>query len=882
MTIVGSAVGAAPITSLELWQDDVLVGSTDLRVARATAETRWTWRPSATGQQTLFVRGIDAVGRQALSGVLRVRVMRARGSAAGVRSRQVDARPSQGTPSVAAPPGPDVTVVGCHLRIRPGERDAAPGGSIHLLSPGAARFDRVATFGAVSGDTTYDMPAVAGVSLLVASAFDDATEVYGQPVRIVVPAGCGRAGWTGDLRMTGGTIVLPRAVDGAFLYLQADDGEAIRIPAQDGTFLVPIGRRLDIADRLPRIDASTITIEAWGWTGGRLVELGRGRWEPPPVTTPQPANGPLVQLAGPGLAGILGVPTTTTLDWQVRAKGGEFAEELAREGALEWPTDPPGGAVTRRLKWATQLSDVSSLVWQILPYAPPGSANLDPPFVLDSWSEAVPPGVTTGVTTIDFGLYLASPVSVASVSAGMGVPQGGPLAGTPVFPGTTPPPVSGQVVSAGPQTVVDQVTPTVPVGFSGSFWVRVIPMAGAVPYPPSNTVLFVVEPPGEGLSFSLPPWYETANPGVFELEWTLTMPEPADPQYTACAVVTGFTDDYQPPPAIWPWSYKVGKVLCPNPPSDGGWSLLDAFEAAASFVADVWDEVSSSYAWIKQQVVSLALTAVPCQAIADDSTCETLATLAVDAVAVGFGVPPSIPDFESTMAAAKGDVVDFIVKHAADQFPAVAAACGLASAGNVVSEDLATCEELASIAADAAIEQVIAARSDAAGAATGKAYPGVIFAPDPRGQWQPPSVTVTLVRTTDPNVPKVCTLGASIASSLADWTWPELLFHPDGQGYPATASGTVSGSPLQTTYLTLPPMQPGETLTRTLWLTTPTTWFESQASFKYWYYYQALGQPNRSWVLLTQGAELTFSVTSNCATGSSQGPFTLTTSATGP
>jgi hypothetical protein len=280
-------------------------------------------------------------------------------------------------------------------------------------------------------------------------------------------------------------------------------------------------------------------------------------------------------------------------------------------------------------------------------------------------------------------------------------------------------------------------------------------------------------------------------------------------------------------------------------------------------------------------VVSLALTAVPCQEIADDSACETLAALAVDAVAVGFGVPPSVPDFESTMAAAKGDVVDFIVQQASDQFPAVAAACGLASAGDVVSDDLATCEELASIAADAAIEQVIAARSDAAGKATGKAYPGVIFAPDPRGQWQPPSITVTLVRTADPNVPKVCTVGAGLASTLAGWTWDELLFHPDGQGYPATASGTVSGSPLQQAFVTVPSMEPGETLTRTLWLTVPTTWFESPASFKYWYYYKGLAQPNRSWVLLTEGAQLTFSVGSNCATGGSQGPFTLTTSATG-
>jgi hypothetical protein len=115
-----------------------------------------------------------------------------------------------------------------------------------------------------------------------------------------------------------------------------------------------------------------------------------------------------------------------------------------------------------------------------------------------------------------------------------------------------------------------------------------------------------------------------------------------------------------------------------------------------------------------------------------------------------------------------------------------------------------------------------------------------------------------------------------MASTLHDWKWPALV-----AGKTVTATGDVKGSPLAPASVLLPQLAPGESVTRTLWLDDWMTWFESMDSYEYWYYAQALANPNRAWVLLQQGAELTFTVSSNCGPSSSVGPIVLPASATG-
>lgn len=880
------AQGAHAIAGVELWASAEPLAMLPVTGNAATLDLGWQWAPDRLGDVALVARGRDVTGHVAQSNALHLRVVDPRQRPGRSRGDQGpgDTPPIDPGSSPGQGPRPDVVVTDCRIRIRPAPAIGGHGTSIHHLTPTGTAFDRVATLLPGEGAQLVELPAGPGLHLVGQSDFDAQVESFGPPVAVTIPARCGRAGWSGDVRLLEGRLRIPADVDRGYLYLQVDGGPAVRVPADPQVFVPASDGVLDFGPVLPRLIGEVLTIEAWGWKGDRLVDLGSGRLRmsrarAPSAVDPEVANQPgFLRLGDLAMDGLLGSATDTTLDIVVVKGGGEFQPVLSRSGALPFPTTPSGLPIPRTLKWTTNLTGITSLMWQVLPYPPGKTADLTPPFAIDLWSTAVPAGLTTGEQTLDFSVYLEQPVSVAQAAAGLPAMQP-VILGDPWLPGaptpTAKPGAVSQALGTPTQSVASEVVPT-PVAFVGDFYVRVVPMMGATPMAPSNFVRLSVTEPATPITIDWTPCDTcTSNPGALQIAWSFTLPTPADPKYTACAVVTGFSADYQKPPGWWPWTYKVGKVLCPDPPDDD-WDLLDAFEAAFEFATAAWDFVSSSYDWVKQQVVSVVLTAVPCQAIADASVCEGLANVALDAVAVGFGVPPSIPDYSSTMQALKGDVVDFIVENAAEQFPAIALACDVASAGASVSSDLKDCRDLAALAVDEVVEQIEAARSMAAGAATGKAWPGVLFAPDPRGQWQPPTLTITATRTNDPVQPKVCYVAGEMSSELAGWEWDELI-----AGKVVKASGDVKGMPLMPASVTLPQLAPGESVTRTLWLGSYRTWFESKDSFEFWYYAQGLGNPNRAWVLLQQGAQLTFRVSSNCAATSSVGPVTLPKSATG-
>jgi hypothetical protein len=119
-----------------------------------------------------------------------------------------------------------------------------------------------------------------------------------------------------------------------------------------------------------------------------------------------------------------------------------------------------------------------------------------------------------------------------------------------------------------------------------------------------------------------------------------------------------------------------------------------------------------------------------------------------------------------------------------------------------------------------------------------------------------------------------------MSSLVEDWKFPELH-----QGVVKNVTADVTGEPFLATSFTVPALKPGETYKRTVWLTQPRLrWFESWRAELYWNYAQNLlnvADFTRAWVLLLQGAELNFHVTSNCAKPSDQGPYVMTQSAWG-
>ena len=875
-TISVHTLGEASIQAIELWAGTERVALEMADSSSPAMHARLSWVPEQAGPTVLVARAIDAMGRVAQSNALRVDVAAADGTASVPRA--VLAQDSDALVLPLGLPAVQATVDGCEVTLDVAALDDASGFTVYALPPSGFSFLALASLAADLDETAYQVPSTGGSSTFVIGAFDAAVEVLGPPVTVDVPEACGEDGWTGGVELHDGVVVGGPPVDRGYLYLQQGADAAVRIPAA-GAFVDPDeDGSLQFGDLLPALTGTEpLYLEAWGWQGDTLVHMGSGTWTPAQVPSGGGEPGNVAQ-AGP----LIAAGSFTSLDIVVSTTvagpepcGKEFCtvDLLVKQSDVIWPTTG-NPSPERTLRWSTQLAGVTKVVWQLLPYAPPSTSDLDPPFVIDQGVIEVEPGTTSGDFTIDFADYLGEQVPIVELG------DDSLLEGTldPVFaipgmaaPSPTPKPAGGGTGFA--QIGIGQIVPS---ALANQGYVRIIPMQGATPTFPSNHVKFDVVPPPDPITIDAPDFIGV-NEDAYDVTWSFTPPKGPDSAYARCAVVTGFTESYSPPPGLWPETYAIGDVKCYEAPDDDDGLLdfiEDGFEAFVDLVEDVWEGISDGYEWIQDQIVKAMLIAVPCKQIADDAVCETIARTALSVALASMGIPPTIPDYGAVMNGLKGDLKTLVIEAAKSQVPGVAEACGIAEGAEIATDKLATCEQLVEEAIDEVIEHVEAEVSAAAGGATGKAWPGVIFAPDPRGVYQPPTVTMTLTRTSDPVLPSHCTATASMTSTKTDHTWQELI-----AGWPKTAKGTVSGQPFLSESFLIPPMEPGESTTRTVWLSDPATWFESQDAWEYWHYYEAIAYPNRAWVLLTAGSSLTFEVSGNCMPASEQGPHVLTESA---
>ena len=904
------ALGETAISVLELWDGAELAASeqSDPRSTSPAFYARWIWTPLTAGEHVLYVRVVDGNGRGVQSAAVRVAVREplvsvgppAQATQAVARvgaGGWLDGGPAQAAYGIAAP-AVQATQAGCQLTLAiSGAPVEATGIAVYGLAPSTGMFSPlISGLVAQTGSVEIKLDGGGGY-LFTATAFNDQVEAYSQPVALTAPPECAPAtgGWTGEISLVDGRLSTSTSVDRAYLYLSEGDGAAVRVPPSMGQFVdADADRNLDFGSLLPPIGSSPLEIEGWGWSGETLVSLGSGRFVPPPA--PSGTGGltfggdysvggsPI--LPGAGVFTKLWVieKVLTTASASPGQCAGEFCyiDQQSLTATIERPKPTDSKDITRRFQWSTVAPNVSEIVWQVFPYPPPASADLNPPFIVDQGVVSVIPGQSEGEFPIDFAKYLKP--GVPSVTLGTPGLQQQPVSPVFVWPGASPAPSPTPVPSgSGGDNVVPANLPN-PVAFSDRFYVRIIPLQFNAASLPSNAVTLDVVEAGGGIAISLPAGGTGSNENAYTINWTYSPPVAANPKYARCATVTGFTSDYvaltNPFHAQLKASLDNQTPICYEPPDDDGWGPWDAFDAFVEYVADVWDYVSDGIKWIKKQIVSFALTAIPCQEIASAATCEAIASTAVDlAIASLTGMPPSLPNFDAVLAGMKGDLATLIVESAGS-IPGVATACGIADATQTVTSKLKSCEDLAGIAVDAAIDEMLAASSEAAGNSTGYAWPGVQWKADPRGLYHPPSFAMTITRTADPVLPTTCTATASMQSLVKGWPYPELQ-----QGVVKHVTGDVKGEPLLASSFVIPPLETGESLTRTLWLVHPRIgWFESSHAQLYWNYHESmLNVPNytRAWVLLTQGAELMFHVTSNCAKASQKGPHILSGNAWG-
>lgn len=909
VTVSAHALSETGVAALELWDGARLVAvhETDPASSSPAAYARWQWTPAEMGLHTLFVRGVDLRGGVVQSNAVRVRVTGAPVPSTGSLTGELVSLASVGSPPRSATrsasvrygidaPNVQATLNGCELQLKVSDVPAtATGIQVVGLAPAGSSFTPLMTLPAAASKQAHIINlGGGGTFLFAASVFDTTVLAYSPPVEVTAPSECETAGWSGTVTLVGGKLQVSQSVDKAYLYLTRGDGAAVRVPAAQGTFVEPdASGSLDFGPVLPPLGGSPLSIEAWGWKGGSLVKLGSGSFTPAPSPTGAGGGsgaagsaGAAVSTFGSALDQVAGTLTTLRVVNTVVSNayaggacvGSEIAlcEELSTAATIERPANGSTTPLIKKFRWTTVLANVDQFVWQILPYPPAKTADLNPPFMVDQGVIAVPLGQSEGEFSLDFNKYFLHSTPTLNLKLGPSQSSAGQLhllaklAGA-ATPAPTPTAGNGGTVSTFAFAAVEGTAAL--AGFSDKFYVRLVPIQFNSAASPSNPVVLDVVEPAAPIKINQPVG-DGWNQNAYTVKWTFEPPVGPDPAYSRCAIVTsvdwkaaGFAaplyDQYR----------KLGTVLCYKPPGDDDWDPWDVFEAFVEFVSDVWDYVSDGIAWIKNKVVDAVLMAVPCAQIASEAVCKSIATAALDAALISVGVPPTLPNFDTVVAGLKADLTTFIVESAGS-IPGVAEACGLAEAGNVVSSKVQTCEELAGAAIDAIVAQVKEARSDAAGQASGYAWPGVTFEPDPRGIWHPPTFTVTVTRTNDPVLPKTCSLWAWMESTKKGWKFPELWY-----GYPKDVTADVSGRPLASAAIVIPPLAPGESITRTLWLSQPTKWFESLRSEWYWKYLKALNtdliENSRAWVLLTAGSELTFGVESNCAKPSKQGPVVL-------
>lgn len=733
------------------------------------------------------------------------------------------------------------------------------------------------------GSATTSFVALGGMNYLTAFSYTSDASAPSAIVPVDVPNECGTAGWTGDAQLAGGKLAFPGSADRAYLYLKVGSGNWGRVPAAAGSFVEPLDGAFDFGPFLPAIAGHDLSLEAWGWLNGALTKLGTGQYAAPSL-----------QLYSGGLAFGGGDPVLgfgTTLDIVTFIGGGEFPEKLAKHSTIDRP-GPNSTSGKRTFKWATTLPGVTHLVWQVLPY-PLGeqSVSLTPPFLIDSGTIEVQ-GNTGGYFSIDLKPYLLGDQGGVSSTTLLGeqlinsVVQANPyLPAATKAPGEVfidpgniwwPKPTAGTATQVGPagisKATLEDLSYLIPP--PTSLFVRVIPFFGTISMPnASNVVSFdVVEPADPVYIDTSPPPPPPTYLGAYSMDKAIFFaPTGSNAKYAKCVKVVKGGKTAGLPYSIYGGSnWNNGTVHCLPEPDDDGWSLSDAFESFVGWVGDVWDYVSDGYAWMQDQVVNVVLAAVPCEQIASKATCEKIVHTALQAALASFGLPPEIPNWESTIAAAKGDLKTFILENA-QSLPGVGDACAAAAIANQGSSSVPTCDEVVDKAVDEAIKKIAAERSAAAAHNAGVLVPpGVTVEPDPRSMAQPPHFEVTLTRTNETLPPDVtCSMYGSMKSVVENWSWKEYEWDDGHPTIVTKGPAQVFGEPFMGAKQIIGPLQPGQTATYSLWLTKRIIWFEPDGWNDHYaeQYAEWNGSFNHAWVLLQTGATVTGTLSSNCFPG---------------
>jgi len=428
----------------------------------------------------------------------------------------------------------------------------------------------------------------------------------------------------------------PPVFDRIYYYLSLNSGPWNRVP-REGEFLTPPAGFFNLEEALqgvvsaPSEGTLRAQVDAWGWSGGALVYIGRFE----KIFTAEPGREPFVIL--PGELKICDGPNP------VCQQGfGQFGEAaFSYEGGtheLQWT--PPAGA--------------SGGLWQVSRFPFGEVCTPEPGGVFQSGS--VSPDSSPKIFKVSF-----------------------PAPGTDLY--SIPIPQPGGGTNYLPSTSLPQ-----------SYYVRVLPVFdGIVKCSPSNTVVLTVDPnrPKVIVNTPTPAPAAPAPPELFDIEIVEFKPIHF-PKYTYLNCVQIVENPFFEKKAdvVENWlsgPYVVagqvlmlkdippGSILCPQPYV---YQEPPFIEQAGQFLIDALNTISEAYEILKALAVKLVVKAIPycyagefIEAYKDeiDSVCNAAAEVIVQAAMTYIGLPPSIPNYEQLKDTAKGKLTELAVQQLEEQ-----------------------------------------------------------------------------------------------------------------------------------------------------------------------------------------------------------------------
>lgn len=639
--VAGEGLSTPGFTRVELWVNDQLWAEREFPEPTTALQEFWSWTPSGEGQHKLLLRATDSQGRTVQSNRLTL-----------IALQEADVRfplpfEARGGESVAGLARAFETDPQAILDSNPGLNSSsplAPGQQITIPvpvpnSPPAAPENGQPA--APPSQPLPDQPAPAGDSQ------PGDAQVNLAQIDLPLPPG---------FEIKNGLLIPKFPVDNLYLYASLAGSPWQRLPADPDAFLLPTSGVYDLAGLIPPEALAGLPrptpfeLEAWGWTGGQLVYLGRE-------------------------GGVLGENQTFLYPGYITATHleiiGRIRDQVTYESEWTIPSPVEGyyQGYSQGFRWSSAAGNVAGGIWQISskPFSagllwtpdvvasgkvpPPKVVMKDAGFPFPATEEKLVPSKFT----VDFAKFIDIPEEDLPSKTLFELIQQA---------------MQPQQIELHRVLDINSLLPT-------TFYVRVIPISKDKQLlEPSNTVVVRYGPPEQ-----IPVNAQTGS--LYDARAISFQPYlPADASYASCMLLTkpiqtctetqpsswdelmkGIipgSEPFEPEvtcQTIWPaGSQSCGcpGVSCESSDSGCGWNvachLANGAEALGGLASDFLTWVAKTYNDIKNSVVDF-VGDIGCAGFSGDAkaACKTAINAGVNIGLASLGIPPELPEFDKLL-----------------------------------------------------------------------------------------------------------------------------------------------------------------------------------------------------------------------------------------